>query len=136
MLDLDGQEDIAIWISALEDEFEPLVGVTNEDDDDDVRSINATEQISKTSHRDVGSSLEVMSRPTLELDDAKRDPSISALQSTMFPKEQSYESVATQVVEAVRTKQVFEGDGDWEKIDTIDEHLPVYDGTLLPSDVD
>jgi hypothetical protein len=130
---VDGHEDVTTWIHALDDEFEPLLGVTYGDDDDG-SNINDNDHILKTPHRDVGSSLEVVSRPTLEPDDAQQEPSITALQSTMFPKGQSSESAATHVVETVRTNQIFEGDEDWEKIEGVDAYLPVYDGSLLQRD--
>ena len=131
---MDGHEDVTAWISALEDDFEPQLGGVTEDDDN-VSSINAKEHISKTSHPDAGSSLEVVSIPTMELDDAIKKPAVSALQSILFPKGQSSESAATNVVEVVQIKHLFEGDGDWEKIQSDDAYLPVYDDSLVQSDL-
>jgi hypothetical protein len=132
-LDVDGHKDVTAWISALEDDFEPLLGGLTEDDGS-VSSINAQEHISKTSHQDAGSSLVVVSRPTMEIHDAIIKPAVSASQSILFSKGQPSESAATNVVEAVRTKHLFE-DGDLGKIQSDDAYLPVYDDSLVHSDL-
>jgi hypothetical protein len=68
----------------LEDDFEPVIGLTEEDDYNADNS-KRNQYISEVSHQDMDASLEVVSRPKLEIVEIKKEPSVSMPQNLSPP---------------------------------------------------
>jgi hypothetical protein len=99
LLTVDGDEnnDTRAWIDALEDDFEPVIGLT-EEDDDDADNIKKNQYISKVSHQDMDTSLEVVSRPKLETVEIKEEPSVSIPQNISPPDGHTSGNIFTTIV--------------------------------------